>query len=362
MRLLSDHADSFDNNFDFLRFLAAMTVLLWHCFILFGVKKPQIVQLMFVDGVLVFFIISGFLITKSWFSKPEPSIFIKKRFLRIFPAYTCVILLSVFILGPLLTTLPLKQYFSSEVTWTYLKNIFMINISYRLPGVFASNPFPYAINGSLWSLPLEVFMYLTIMCIGVMSLFKKKFLFPTIFILCYFLITFYFVGPNFKDLFLFMPAYHLARLGFAFLIASALFIYRDKIPLSLPIFLTALAFYFMGLLSSYTIFMNLLTLPYIVLYIAYAKIPYINKFGKYGDFSYGIYIYAFPIQQTIALFYLNNLNFLTYTTLSIILTLIAAITSYHLIEKPALNLKKVPFRKTIKEQWGRYLDKFNNRS
>lgn len=355
---LSEKTDSYNNNFDFIRFFAAFSVLVWHCFALFGTKMPVILGTFFIDGVLVFFIISGFLITKSWMGKPDPLDFLKKRILRIFPAFICVILLSVFILGPLLTTLSLSDYFSNHLTWVYLRNILMVKITYILPGVFASNPYPHAVNGSLWTLPLEFFMYIVILIIGVLMLFKRKFLYPAIFIIGYFLITFYYVGSHANDAFFYVSGYHLARLGLAFLIASSFYVYRENIPLKFPIFLTAMAFYIMGLLSGYTVFMNLLTLPYIIIYIAYAPIPHLSKFGKYGDFSYGFYIYAFPIQQTITFLFKSYLNFYSYLLITFILTLIAAVISYHLIEKPALKLKKVRFRKNIKE----YLEKYSDRN
>jgi len=83
------------------------------------------------------------------------------------------------------------------------------------------------------------------------------------------------------------------------------------------------------------------TLLYIVIFIAYADIPYINNFGKFGDFSYGIYLWAFPVQQTLVYFFADKLNIYTYILSVFLITLFLGIISFRFIEKPALRLKKV---------------------
>src|SRR5262249_21502971 len=86
--------------------------------------------------------------------------------------------------------------------------------------------------------------------------------------------------------------------------------------------------------------MMFITLPYLVLSLAFAKIPFLNRFGRFGDFSYGLYVYAFPVQQTIVHFTQGHISVWRLFLLSFVLTLCLAVASYHFIEKPCLNLKR----------------------
>lgn len=101
--------------------------------------------------------------------------YLKKRVLRIFPALIVVVLLTggFFLLGPLVTTLALTDYFKSNQTWTYLLTIFLY-IHYHLPGVFANNPYPNSVNGSLWTLTWEFLMYIVVLALGLAGLIKKR--------------------------------------------------------------------------------------------------------------------------------------------------------------------------------------------
>lgn len=148
------------NNFDALRLLAATVVVYGHAFPL--TKTAQVVILgnsVESLAVKVFFVISGYLISESWLRDPQINRFLIRRALRIFPALIVVVLLSVLVLGPLATTLSIAGYFGNISVLMYLKNIFLYPV-YYLPGVFQSNPYPIAVNGSLWSLPVEFSMYL----------------------------------------------------------------------------------------------------------------------------------------------------------------------------------------------------------
>ena len=149
------------NNFDFLRLFAALLVLIAH--------SPHILRLEVLSwdpflnvlginmgrfGVLTFFIMSGFLVTTSWEKKKGLVDFVLARILRVYPAVIVVVLLSVFILGPILTTQTINEYFTSNLTGQYIQNSTIFRMYYYLPGVFENNP-THSINGSLWTLPYE---------------------------------------------------------------------------------------------------------------------------------------------------------------------------------------------------------------
>ncbi|MFM0557513.1 acyltransferase, partial [Paraburkholderia sediminicola] len=148
------------NNFDFLRFVAALIVIVGHSYSAIGRHQPVIFSVRLATyGVMIFFAISGYLIAGSWINQPSFLPYIAKRMLRIFPALVVLILLTTFVAGPILTTLPLHDYIFNPCTSLYLRNILLF-INYRLDGVFANLPLAYSVNGSLWSLPAEFAMYL----------------------------------------------------------------------------------------------------------------------------------------------------------------------------------------------------------
>ena len=148
------------NLFDLLRLVAATMVLWSHAYALTGNPSPGwFGNALGTLGVKIFFIISGLMITRSWLDDPRLWAFTMRRVLRIMPGLILVVVVCAFVMGPLVTTLPVGEYFRSYGTRFYLWNILLFPI-YNLPGVFAGNIYPIAVNGSLWSLPAEVCMYI----------------------------------------------------------------------------------------------------------------------------------------------------------------------------------------------------------
>lgn len=147
------------NGFDVLRLIAAAMVIWGHAYPITGHVSPGAfsngVQTI---GVKIFFVISGFLITGSWISDPDPARYARKRALRIMPGLIVICVLTVFGLGAATTSLPLADYFGARETWRYFWNV-ALNPQYGLPGVFHDTIYGPAVNGSLWSLPVEVAMY-----------------------------------------------------------------------------------------------------------------------------------------------------------------------------------------------------------
>ncbi len=164
------------NNFDLLRFVAATLVLVDHSSALTGRpghSGPFAYETLGGFAVAVFFIISGFLVAASWERAPRPGAFALKRALRIVPAYAAVVAFAALVLGPLMTELAPGAYFRSPVTWAYFRNLGFVELHYSLPGVFTHNPFPNAVNGSIWTLPIEVSMYIALAALGCMGLMTR---------------------------------------------------------------------------------------------------------------------------------------------------------------------------------------------
>jgi peptidoglycan/LPS O-acetylase OafA/YrhL len=325
------------NNLDVVRLFAASLVVFSHSFVLLGQKDPGMLwQTPGAIGVYIFFAVSGYLIAKSWDADPHLGRFLTRRILRIFPALAACILLSVLLLGPALTRLPLRQYFASVETWDYLHNI-VLKISYHLPGVFELNPYPGAVNGSLWSLPVEFVMYLLVAAIGITTS-ASRWAWIAAFAAIAFLCELWAYQAPLVAIFG-MDVRQLAISGIYF-IAGACFFKFDldrffsttSIVIALLLLQGLMAWPWIDRLGSWIL------LPWVVLGFGLQFSKPLGSMVKYGDFSYGMYVYAFPIQQVIV-HYFPRIEQPVFFVVSLCATMIVAVFSWHLIEKPALSFK-----------------------
>lgn len=336
-----------DNNFDFLRLFAASAVVVGHSYWLTGNAELEPVRNFtgFADiadiAVNLFFVMSGFLIAASWLHSRNPLEFLGKRALRIFPALAVSTLLTVALVGSLATTLPLADYLRSSQTLSYLSNMVLLT-KFHLPGVFVDNPFPNTVNGSVWTLPYEVTMYSLLMLLGLCRLFTR---------------TVVLLGLALMVLvhFVLIPEWGIAsqvlykgtRLGMFFFAGSALYLYRELVPWNAKIAAALLIASLLAAGRDSWMLVHVLTLPYLAIYLAYMKVPGLPSAGKYGDFSYGIYIFSFPAQQLL-IHWQPQISLPSFMLASLALSLILAIFSWHFIEAPALALKRYLPRTTRK--------------
>ena len=157
------------NNFDFVRCLAAFLVIWGHSAALLGLPVTSMWGVAISEiGVMIFFAVSGYLITESWLRDPRLLPFFLKRSLRIFPALIGCVIVCACVIGPFATSLPIGDYFSSPVFVDFFKNIVLLP-RYSLPSVFEHNTYRYAVNGSLWTLPVEFFCYCSVAAFAVTS-------------------------------------------------------------------------------------------------------------------------------------------------------------------------------------------------
>lgn len=349
----SDKIKNRDNNFDFLRFFAASLVIISHSFALFGAGYEPLKWLSEWDSLgglalAFFFVMSGFLITKSWIENPDLLNFTKKRFLRIVPGFFFAIFFVVFIIGPLVTTFNLNEYFNNPQLIIYMKNIFMFPIYYDLPGVFNNNIYPNAVNGSIWTLPVEVVMYFSVVAFAFLGIYKRKILPLAITLLFVFVDVNVLPKMGFKNtVFLYLPIVPFFKLLVYFFIGLCFYVYRNYIPYDKTIALLMLIIWVMSFRTQATHFISFLTLPYVIMFVGLLDIKLLKNFSKYGDFSYGLYIYAFPIQQTTIHFLYHRINLFEFFIISYFFTFIVAYLSWNLVEKPFLNLKNKRFRKWL---------------
>ena len=338
---LSERINDGNNNFNLFRFAAAAFVFIQHSFDLLSVPVHWSVGSILWTAVPAFIIISGFLVTKSW-ADSSPLLFLIKRFLRIFPALLCSIVLAAFILGPFLSTLPLGIYFRHPLTFQYLNNIFLYPIYYSLPGVFQNNPYPLTVNGSLWTLPIEVFLYGALALIGITGLLlKRRGLVVVLIVVALVVSEFSFSRQlNSRPLFLFtMPAKELLNLSIYFFIGSLYYLYSDKILLSKALGWTALIALFFSWQYPFGAIASYVLLPYIIIQFAYIKIPGAGFFRK-NDVSYGLYIYAFPVQQTAIHLFNDVLEGYALFPLAFCFLLALSYLSWKFVEQPFLRMKR----------------------
>lgn len=331
MQMIKNKIDH-TNNFDALRLFAALFVLFSHQHAFIGIPEPLLFGSITWGtlGVMIFFSISGFLVSQSWRNDPHVGRFLIRRFLRIWPGLAVYTLLAACVLGPVATTWDLKNYFSNSEFYEFFENLKLITIRTYLPGVFVDNPLPKAVAGSIWTIPIEVRMYLILAIFGIIGLLKRPYLIALItvaFGAYYFYLVrdptdyqfhfamYFFAGVCFD---LFRSKWEgNTRTMTALILATALIVwYLDAPRISLLLAISTLSIVF-GCASTYIF----------------------NKFGKYGDFSYGIYIYAFTVQQTIVWLAGRHLSLLGGLIASTIFSFIFAVLSWNFVENPALSFK-----------------------
>lgn len=343
-----DSRNRHQNNFDVIRLVAAMFVIVTHSYSLTGTSGHDFfseitggAMMLSHMGVAIFFTISGYLISQSALSSKSWTGYLWRRILRIVPGLAVVVVLSAFLLGPLFTNLSLAHYFSTSETYKHLLNVTIYLSSYGLPGVFASNPVT-SVNGSLWTLAYEFTLYFAVIPAVLFGLFKKRNLLIAIwigmFLFRILLADRYFWYSYASPFTLNLNMMYLYEWSFYFLSGMVFFAFKDRHVANAKIAGLLVATYIIAALLEHTILLrslNYVTIPYLVFYLSF--IPgKLNKLGKIGDFSYGMYIYAFPAQQLIIHLSENMINVPTLILLSILCTLPFAVASWFLVEKRAL--------------------------
>lgn len=296
-------------NFDLMRLVAALLVVVSHTFPLAGQAPFRIlgVEDLGALGVSIFFVISGYLVGASY--RRDPKSYLLKRILRIEPGLIASLVVTVGLLA-VVTTAPAGAYWPAAAMYV-LRNALLYPATYELPGVFQHLPMAGVVNGVLWTLRLEFTFYVVLMLIRarlslVMALTAACAL---VFVVMTFAL------PRWADETATRIAFLGARNGLLFFAGAAIQLSGWRVPLWVGA-LSGLAFPLLGPL----------VLPTAVLGLARpGKLP--------ADLSYGIYIYAFPLQQILAAY--GHLSAAT----AMLAVLPFAVASWFLVEKPALRLK-----------------------
>jgi len=332
-----------DNAFDTLRLVAALIVIFGHAFRLTGETVPVFAGTTVATlGVKIFFVVSGYLVAQSWLRDPHPRRFLQRRLLRIVPALVLVVVLTAFVLGPAATSLPLAGYLADQRAWLYLANLAFYPAD-ELPGVFAANTAPHEVNGSLWSLPPELSMYLLLPLLAGVSLalsgaYRLFIIAACLVTLCGLLVVL--PAPELRTWTVYgtrVWAWFAVAPFFLFGACYAFCGWDRYLNRVVAAGLLALLAVMPGM-AVVTELMLILALPYAVLAFGTAAAPFGGALTRSGDYSYGLYLYAFPIQQALVAAGVPG-GALGNFALAALLAGGCAILSWHLIERPALRAK-----------------------
>jgi peptidoglycan/LPS O-acetylase OafA/YrhL len=316
------------NNLDALRLFAAVFVIMYHCFLISNLQVGSV-------GIWIFFIISGFLITQSYCKNSNPIRFLWSRCLRIFPALFVMLMITMFVIGAFVTKLSIGNYFTNINTYSYLQNISLYARQLSLPSVSLAG---FAeLNVPLWSLCQEFTFYFLVLGLGMIGvLFKKRIIILGIFVAS--LITSLFAQiPH--TYFFQMDLSLVPTLLTYFSLGMTAYLYREYIRISrVWMFVALFATVVMEFVTRTPTVLFSISLTYLILYLGYTPNIKLSVLTKFGDYSYGLYIWGFMVQLLIMQAFKNINPFLLFGS-TLIGTYIIAGCSWHLIEKRALKLK-----------------------
>lgn len=298
-RLIADVLDRGSNNLDLVRLIAACAVIFGHAYALIPqhsgddpFKKILPYDYSGSLAVKVFFFISGLVIVHSVIRAPALFPFLFKRAIRIVPALIACNLITVFVIGLALTQIPLLEYISSKEIYTYIiRNTFLYDIQWRLPGVFESSR--YGVNGSLWTLPWELLCYFGVAIGVVLSVFVSR---PFASVVAGALLAGYLLFPEAVGAPpLTSEAYWLLP---SFLIGALFALLADRLPLRFETVILGWLFYYLAqhtavsqLIFYSATFYSLIFVFSIPIIVRRVPVPL--------DISFGVYLYGFPVQQSL---------------------------------------------------------------
>jgi peptidoglycan/LPS O-acetylase OafA/YrhL len=325
------------NGLNFLRLFFAVLVIISHAWHLKLMRDPlssmpQATESFGSLAVNSFFIISGFLITASWFSGRGAESYLRSRILRIFPGFAVAFCLSGF-LAALSAGAEWWQYVTSLPKSKLLPALLTLDGSVlNSPEAFKQNPLPNAVNGSLWTIPLEFNCYLAVAFVGALGLFRKRWLVAISVAAC----ILHYTGQSLRN---HETMYSWSRFAAMFGVGALVWLYSEKMPrsrwyalLSAAIILAAL-FLQRGLTLVWPI-----AGTYLIFYFAFCGPTFVSTIGRRNDVSYGVYLYAFPVQQLLNQLY-PSLGPYSHIVVAVPLAIVFGWASWLLVERPAMLLK-----------------------
>jgi peptidoglycan/LPS O-acetylase OafA/YrhL len=288
----------------------------------------------------MFFALSGFLVAGSLFRTTSLLQFLGLRVIRIYPALCVEVLISALLIGPLLTTLPLRGYFSSQLFYLYLLNM-TGDIHYLLPGLFQDNPFPSTVNLQLWTVPFELGCYVALALLAVVGVKKVPWLAPlaTLLLMLAYLVIRIIVKKQWA--LIAIPGGLPGQLLIAcFLSGVSLYLYKDTLPWSHS--LCAISGVLTALLLGVIPLGDFFVAPLVAYFTVSLGVTNPKKLRvlQAADYSYGIYLYGFVIQQALSAALPAAREWWINIVVCVPAATAVAALSWRFIEKPALGLRR----------------------
>ena len=320
-------------NIQFTRFIAAWLVIFSHAYSLSIADDSVEPGKMFSGGqiyvgsisVIIFFLIGGYYISKSAERLKEAKSFFIARFKKLWPPLFAVTLVSIFVCG-FISTYSLSEYYTNVQTYKYLLNACFVPV-HNLPGVFENNIYESAVNGALWTMLVEAVCYIVCFIFYKLGLLSKKWfkitIIPAVLLAGAMII--------FEERF---APYHVAlRACLSFYIGMGIYIYRDKIKINKLAGFICLGLFILMVGIHQSDIGIYLFLPYGLLVLWYGMKQVGKTLGYLGNLSYGMYLVAFPVQQTITYFFGGSMNPYINLGLASLISIILGYIIYNLIEK-----------------------------
>lgn len=302
------------NNFNLLRFAFASLVIFSHSYPIATGSESHEPLMMLSHGQLTlgtlavssFFIISGYLIAQSWTKKPVAASYLNKRVRRIYPGFLVAAAVSAFIVTPLFSETSFRQVITPQFAQDFVLKALQLSFLQPAAG-FVGNPAAGPVNGSLWSIPFEFWCYIGLMAVGLAGLLKRP---NWLLVGLLLLVVLNFVvqrynlkisGKVFGRIFGYPTMW--AQVLPYFVAGMTFFAFGNRIKYRASLAAVAAVFMLIGCAVPYgMIFVLPFAAAYIILWLAFIPNQRAADFARNGDYSFGIYLYAFPISQTIAHF------------------------------------------------------------
>ena len=338
---LSDVLEHTNNNFNAVRLLAALSVVVSHSFLLvIGQTAAEPLSstpyTLGQHAVNVFFVLSGLMLSRSFAIQPNWKTFAVARALRIFPGLFVCAAIVAWVLGPFGTRLSLAEYFHDGHTLTYPFATLVIFDRAQLHDMFLSSTHPGEINEPLWTIKYEVFAYI-VFAVGMsFGLIAKRSAIVLGSLVLAIALTLASSAPSpLSD----APIGSFIRFGFCFSLGIVAYRFRARIILRWTVAGGLLAFAFLVNGTPAANIAFVISFAYAALLLGSTRIPNVTKFTSKTDLSFGLYIYAWPVQQLVLVSAGPAIPVWGHLIISIAISLLFAALSWWLIEKPALSLK-----------------------
>ena len=338
--VLNDSVLGRSNNFGLIRLIAAIVFAITHMsWVIYGYNLPDRPDLNLIKqicscAVCVFFSMSGFLISSSLVERGDIVRFTVARFLRLCPLLFICSVLIAFVVGPLVSELRLIDYFVDWHVWVYVPVTTLLYPDMTLPGVFTTVPDPHEINVSIWTLRYEAIAYFLIAVVASFGYLNRQYFgyVASAVLVAYLLISY---GTSLRDTIPFFK--HGFTFGMAFLIGAMLYIYREAMEFQSGGVLVVVG---LALLTNNLIIMEpfrILAIGYTTVWLGLNHARILTFFRSKSDYSYGLFVFHWPIAQTVVWMY-PGISYIMTVWIALPLALFFAIISWHIVEAPLIAL------------------------